>query len=199
VTVPPHDYARRKPKKQNRKPAVSRWVMLLTLVVSMAFLAGLVILSQQPDDAKVSTLVAEKTNPSKTIKVAPKTTGKAVDKKGTNEQQDSFDFYTLLPDSEVTPVKVDAYISTPKDPNKKTDALLQAGSFRKLADANRLRAKLILLNMNNVVAEKTVSSSGSVWYRVRIGPFSSRSTLNKAEDILAQQGIQSLQIKKKAN
>jgi cell division protein FtsN len=52
--------------------------------------------------------------------------------------------------------------------------------------------------MNNVVAEKTVSSSGSVWYRVRIGPFSSRSTLNKAEDILAQQGIQSLQIKKKA-
>ena len=193
----PHDYAKRKPKKQ-RKPAVSRGVMLLTLVVSIAFLAALLMLSKQPDDAKASTVVSEKTNPTKAVKVVPKNKDKAANNKGASEQKDSFDFYTLLPDSEVTPVKVDAYISTPKDPNKKTDALLQAGSFRKLSDANRLRAKLILLNMNNVVAEKTVSSSGSVWYRVRIGPFSSRSTLNKAEDILAQQGIQSLQIKKKA-
>ena len=189
----PHDYAKRKPKKQ-RKPAVSRGVMLLTLVVSIAFLAGLLMLSQQPDDAKASTAVSEKTNPTKAVKVTPKNNSKAA-----SNQNDSFDFYTLLPDSEVTPVQVDAYISTPKDPNKKTDALLQAGSFRKLADANRLRAKLILLNMTNVVTEKTVSSSGSVWYRVRVGPFSSRSTLNKAEDILAQQGIQSLQIKKRAN
>ena len=189
----PHDYAKRKPKKQ-RKPAVSRGVMLLTLVVSIAFLAGLLMLSQQPDDAKASTAVSEKTNPTKAVKVTPKNNSKAA-----SNQNDSFDFYTLLPDSEVTPVQVDAYISTPKDPNKKTDTVLQAGSFRKLADANRLRAKLILLNMSNVVTEKTVSSSGSIWYRVRVGPFSSRSTLNKAEDILAQQGIQSLQIKKKAN
>jgi cell division protein FtsN len=53
--------------------------------------------------------------------------------------------------------------------------------------------------MDNVVAEKTVSSSGSVWFRVRIGPFSNRSTLNKAEDILAQQGIESIRINKSAN
>jgi cell division protein FtsN len=196
--VASHDYAKRKPKKKQRKPAVSRWVMLLTLMVSTAFLAILIMLSQQPDDTKASSLVAEKKSPSTAIKVVPKTINKVVDTKGASEQQDSFDFYTLLPDSEVTPVKVDAYISTPKDPNKKTDTVLQAGSFRSLADANRLRAKLILLNMNNVVTEKTVSSSGSVWYRVRIGPFSNRSTLNKAVDILAQQGIQSLQIKKSA-
>ena len=193
----PHDYAKRKPKQKQRKPAVSRWVMLLTLVVSMAFLVALVMLSQQPDDTKASTLVTEKNNPSNTVKVVPKTIDKAVDKKSVSEQKDSFDFYTLLPDSKVTPVKVDAYISTPKDPNKKTDALLQAGSFRKLADANRLRAKLILINITDVVAEKTISNVGSIWYRVRIGPFSNRSTLNKAEDILAQQGIQSIQIKKK--
>jgi cell division protein FtsN len=104
-----------------------------------------------------------------------------------------------LPDSEVTPVQVDAYISTPKDPQKKTNILLQAGSFRKLAEADRLRAELILINMNNVVVEKTVSSTGSVWYRVRIGPFSNRSTLNKAEDLLAQQSIESIRISKSAN
>ncbi|MFT5929966.1 MAG: cell division protein FtsN [Oceanospirillaceae bacterium] len=195
----PHDYANRKANKDQRKPAVSGWVMMFTLVVTIAFLAALVMLSHQPDDTDATTLVAEKTNPIKTIKVVPKAIDKAVDNKGVSEQKDSFDFYTLLPDSKVTPVQVEAYISTPKDPSKKTSTLLQAGSFRKLADANRLRAKLILINMNNVVAEKSVSSGGSVWYRVRIGPFSNRSALNKAEDILAQQGIESIRINKSAN
>ena len=195
----PHDYAKRKPKKKPRKPAVSGWVMLFTLIVSMGFLAALVVLSQQPDVTNASTVVSVKNNPSKEIKLAPKNIDKALDKKGVIEPKDSFDFYTLLPDSEVTPVQVDAYISTPKDPQKKTNILLQAGSFRKLAEADRLRAELILINMNNVVVEKTVSSTGSVWYRVRIGPFSNRSTLNKAEDLLAQQSIESIRISKSAN
>ena len=193
-----HDYAKRKPKKQ-RKPAVSRWVMFVTLVVSTAFLATLLMLSQHPDDTKASTVVAEKINPTQVVKLGPNDKSTAANKKGVSKQKDNFDFYTLLPDSEVTPTQVDAYISTPKDPKKKTNTLLQAGSFRKMTDADRLRARLVLLNMDNVVAEKTVSSSGSVWFRVRIGPFSNRSTLNKAEDILAQQGIESIRINKSAN
>ena len=193
-----HDYAKRKPKKQ-RKPAVSRWVMFVTLVVSTAFLATLLMLSQHPDDTKASTVVAEKINPTQVVKLGPNDKSTAANKKGVSKQKDNFDFYTLLPESEVTPTQVDAYISTPKDPKKKTNTLLQAGSFRKMTDADRLRARLVLLNMDNVVAEKTVSSSGSVWFRVRIGPFSNRSTLNKAEDILAQQGIESIRINKSAN
>lgn len=186
----PHDYAKRKRNKKKPKPTVSRWVMLLTLIISGAFVSALFMLAQQPDDSKASDAVAEKAAiaaPKKPIKksiVAPET-------------KNSFDFYTLLPDSKVTPGQVEAYLSTPKDPNKKTNTLLQAGSFRRLADANRLRAKLVLLNMPTVVAEKTVSSSGSVWYRVRTGPFGNRSILNKAEDVLAQQGIESIRIEKK--
>ncbi len=193
-----HDYARRKPK-QKRKPAVSRWVIIFTLIVSVAFLAGLFLLSQQPDDAKASTVVAEKIKPAAAIKATPKTTDGASDQTAVGAQKGSFDFYTLLPDSEVKPGQVEAYISTPKDPTKKTNVVLQVGSFRKLADANRLRAKLILINMTNVVAEKTVSSNGAIWFRVRVGPFSNRSTLNKAEDILAQQGIESIRINKTTN
>ena len=193
-----HDYARRKPK-QKRKPAVSRWVIIFTLIVSVAFLAGLFLLSQQPDDAKASTVVAEKIKPAAAIKATPKTTDGASNQTAVGAQKGSFDFYTLLPDSEVKPGQVEAYISTPKDPTKKTNVVLQVGSFRKLADANRLRAKLILINMTNVVAEKTVSSNGAIWFRVRVGPFSNRSTLNKAEDILAQQGIESIRINKTTN
>jgi len=197
--VASHDYARRKPKQKKRKPAVSRWVIIFTLIVSVAFLAGLFLLSQQPDDAKASTVVAEKIKPAAAIKATPKTTDGASDQTAVGAQKGSFDFYTLLPDSEVKPGQVEAYISTPKDPTKKTNVVLQVGSFRKLADANRLRAKLILINMTNVVAEKTVSSNGAIWFRVRVGPFSNRSTLNKAEDILAQQGIESIRINKTTN
>ena len=193
------DYARRKPKKQQRKPAVSRWVMIFTIGVSIAFLVGLWLLSQQPDDTNASAIVTEKNNPTESVSVANKKTDKAQAKKHASAIKGNFDFYTLLPNSEVTPEQVEAYASTPKDPKKKTNVILQAGSFRKLADANRLRAQLILINMSNVVAEKTVSSDGSVWYRVRIGPFSNRSTLNKAEDILAQQGIESIRINKATN
>jgi cell division protein FtsN len=143
--------------------------------------------------------VAEKIKPATAIKATPKTTDGASDQTAVGAQKGSFDFYTLLPDSEVKPGQVEAYISTPKDPTKKTNVVLQVGSFRKLADANRLRAKLILINMTNVVAEKTVSSNGAIWFRVRVGPFSNRSTLNKAEDILAQQGIESIRINKTTN
>jgi cell division protein FtsN len=191
--VAPHDYAKRKAKKKQHKPAVSRFVMVFTLLVSIAFVVGLLMLSQQPDDTKASQVVAEKTTAKTTSSKAAKKAPSAP------ENTDSFDFYTLLPDSQVTPSKVEAYLSTPKDPNKKTNTLLQAGSFRRLADADRLRARLILLNMPSVVAEKTTSDGGSVWYRVRIGPFSNRSTLNKAEDILAQQGIESIRINKTSN
>jgi len=191
--VAPHDYAKRKAKKKQLIPAVSRFVMVFTLLVSIAFVVGLLMLSQQPDDTKASQVVAEKTTAKTTSSKAAKKAPSAP------ENTDSFDFYTLLPDSQVTPSKVEAYLSTPKDPNKKTNTLLQAGSFRRLADADRLRARLILLNMPSVVAEKTTSDGGSVWYRVRIGPFSNRSTLNKAEDILAQQGIESIRINKTSN
>ena len=187
------DYARKKSKKKQKKPAVAGWVMGFTLVISLAFVTGLVILSQQPDDPKAAPISVKKPTASETTKPEPKVQAEP------KEASDNFDFYTLLPDSEVIPSQVEAYISTPKDPNKKTTTLLQAGSFRKPEDANRLRAQLVLLNLENVVAEKTVSSSGSVWYRVRLGPFDNRSALNKAEDILAQQGIASIRVNKSSN
>ena len=191
----PHDYAKRKKKQQ--KPAVSRWVMLFTIAVSLAFVGGLLILSGQPDDAGVTGVLQDKSQTKTTVKAKPKKAAAVA--KPAQETSESFDFYTLLPDSKVTPSAVKAYESTPKDPNKKTNLLLQAGSFRKLADADRLRARLVLINLDNVRAQKTTSSSGSVWYRVLIGPFSNRSTLNKAEDILAQQGIESIRINKGTN
>ena len=183
------DYARKKKQTKKGKAPISRFKLLVTLIVGGAFAVGLWFLSQQPKDASApAAKVTEK------VVTPPVSKNAANDTSAKQPAKDGFDFYTLLPESEVEPEVVDVYKSTPKDPSKQTNTLLQAGSFRNKADADRLRAKLILLNLPNVVSEKTVSSSGSTWYRVRIGPFSNRSMLNKAEDTLAQQNIESMRI-----
>lgn len=193
------DYARGKKAKSKKKSGVSSIRLFFTLIVLGGFAMGLLFLSQQPkdDEAPIPTAQQDKQQTSQPVIAKPSpaasqpaSTAKQADKNG-------FDFYQLLPESEVKAPKVDAYKSTPKDPNKKTNTLLQAGSFRNKKDADSMRAKLILLNLPNVVVEKTTSSAGSVWYRVRIGPFANRSMLNKAEDILAQNHIAPLRINRK--
>ncbi|MDP6967610.1 MAG: SPOR domain-containing protein [Gammaproteobacteria bacterium] len=187
------DYARGKKPKKTTQPKASPWRSLFTLLIAGGFVGGLWFLAQQPKDQTAPPPKPQ----SATTTIKPKQSTEQADRdngNNTSDDKSSFDFYNLLPESQIEPQEVAAYKSTPKDPNKKTNTLLQAGSFRKLKDAERLRAKLILLNLPNVVTEKTTSSSGSVWYRVRLGPFANRSKLNKAEDILAQNNIAPLRI-----
>lgn len=190
------DFARGKQPKTTTKPKTSLGRSLLTLVIAVSFIGGLWFLAQQPKD-QTAPAPATTATPVDIKPIAKPITESAEQTPESADNKSGFDFYNLLPESQVTPQKVEAYKSTPKDPNKKTNVLLQAGSFRKLADAERLRAQLILLNLPNVVTDKTTSSSGSVWYRVRVGPFDNRSMLNKAEDILAQNNIVSLRINRK--
>ena len=201
------DYARGKGKKAKaKKSGVSSIRLFLTLIVVGGFGMALFFLSQQPKDEEAPTpkqpasqeATPQEQQTAPVTSAAPSTPAKPASKPATEQaDKNGFDFYQLLPESEVEAPKVEAYKSTPKDPNKKTNTLLQAGSFRNKKDADSMRAKLILLNLPNVVVEKTTSSSGSVWYRVRVGPFDNRSMLNKAEDILAQNHIAPLRINRK--
>ena len=67
---------------------------------------------------------------------------------------------------------------------------LQAGSFRKASDADRVRAQIILLGQNVQVESGTVRDE--VWYRVMVGPFASREQLNSAQKNLAGSGFGNL-------
>ncbi|KIH85717.1 SPOR domain-containing protein [Pseudomonas batumici] len=157
---------------------------------------------------------ANKTPPSPTQPVKPK-----------------YDFYTLLPESEVivppeavpektlptpqtvptptTPVtpaeaaKIDtaraqaalAGITPPPPPPVAKPAaviqfFLQAGSFRKEADADKVRAQIILLGQSVSVESGTVKDE--TWYRVLVGPFSNREQLTKAQKQLAGSGFNNL-------
>ena len=64
-----------------------------------------------------------------------------------------------------------------------TKFFLQAGSFRKEADADKVRAQIILLGQAVAVESGTVKDE--TWYRVLVGPFSNREQLTTAQKQLA--------------
>ena len=63
-------------------------------------------------------------------------------------------------------------------------------------DAKELQSKLIKKKLANVQVTQSTADSGSVWYRVMVGPFQNRSMLNKAQDVLVQMNFSPLERKR---
>ncbi|MEC8429713.1 MAG: SPOR domain-containing protein, partial [Pseudomonadota bacterium] len=69
--------------------------------------------------------------------------------------------------------------------------ILQAGSFRKREDADRMRAELIMMNLDAYMETNTIRQ-GEVWHRVLTGPYDNRSKMAKARSILVSNDINPL-------
>ena len=106
-----------------------------------------------------------------------------------------FTYGKMLKQAEVTPAYVPVYASTPKDPTKKTSHVLQVASFKSEVDARALQKRLIKKKLTNVQVTQSKAKSGSIWYRVMVGPFQNRSMLNKAQDTLVQMNFSPLERK----
>jgi len=93
--------------------------------------------------------------------------------------------------------------TTPPAPAKPVEVpeppalLLQAGSFRQQAEADRRRANILLLGYPARV-ETVNARAGETWYRVRVGPFSDAKAMSEARGALRDQGIESVEIGKRA-
>tara|TARA_B110000444_G_C18823374_1_gene588956 strand:- start:1636 stop:2208 length:573 start_codon:yes stop_codon:yes gene_type:complete len=108
-----------------------------------------------------------------------------------------FEFYTLLKEAEVIVLGNEAQELSVNKKNKSNNIfLLQTGSFKTNAEADKLRAKLILLNLNTSV-EKVTTKKNETWRRVIVGPFSNTSALAEAQKILSDNKIDSLLLKRK--
>lgn len=126
-----------------------------------------------------------------------------------------FEFYTLLPEMEVVvpdeeldrpqplpskPAAVDGAAgsqdsqATDAEPERAAEPeldsghyVLQVASFRIMKEAETLRAKLALLGFEPVVQSVAVNSDEN-WYRVRIGPYTDRDSLEGARIRLRADG-----------
>ena len=119
-----------------------------------------------------------------------------------------FDFFTVLPEREVivteerrpAPKTTAAIKAADKPPVEQIDIsgeryILQAGSFRQGADADRRRAQILLLGLDAKV--ESVEANGDRWHRVYVGPFQSHNTLSDARSKLINESIDTLVIRQK--
>ncbi len=99
-----------------------------------------------------------------------------------------FEFYTVLPEKEIAVpetaiVEIAEQPSVPlKKPVAGTRYLLQVGSFRKLPDAERLKARLAFMGLDATIQTVTIDGA-ETWHRVRIGPY---GKINQLKSVLAQ-------------
>jgi cell division protein FtsN len=107
-----------------------------------------------------------------------------------------FDFYEMLPKFEVVIPEKDG--TTPRagaatTVQKPGAYVLQAGSFRKLADADRVRALIALQGVESKIQKVTVDTD--TWHRVRIGPITNLQKLEETRSKLRQAQIEALVIR----
>ena len=72
--------------------------------------------------------------------------------------------------------------------------MLQAGSYQRRADADRLKATLALSGMVSAIQKVTIQGRGD-FYRVRLGPFATYREMVKADEQLSRAGIKGLRLK----
>lgn len=113
-----------------------------------------------------------------------------------DEGTKQYDFYEMLPKFEVvvpekeTDVKRDVRAVRIERPGV---YVLQAGSYRNLADAERMSSQLNKQGVDSKVQRVAVDSD--VWHRVRIGPISELVELNRVRDRLRAADVDALVIR----
>jgi cell division protein FtsN len=196
-------------RNAGHKPAASRngvnplWTgILVGMIVGVALAAGLtwyVMKSPSPFLKEQVTVnpPAGAASPASPGETAPATQKPAAAPGEAGKPR--FEFYKVLTDKQdataaaptrsadkpkpVDNNKADTKAAAPYEPH-----LLQAGSFPKVDDAEKLKAKLALLGVEATVQTATIPNKG-VWYRVRLGPYKSEAELNNARNFLKQNGV----------
>ncbi len=111
-------------------------------------------------------------------------------KQSLEKKKPKFEFYTLLPKKEI--VVPEREIKTRSHEQqfgqlKTARYMIQVGSFRSYREADSLKAQLALLGIESKIERAKIGDT--VWNRVRIGPLSKMTHVNKTRSLLRQHKI----------
>ena len=188
---------------------IPRWVWYFTSVVAIGFVGFLYYLSQVPGETggaeavreQLSIALTESTPKTTAPKVEPEQHETIEDLKAKAEtMKKAFEFYELLENDEVSvDLPGDKPVSTTSGTTSSTASgqlstttskanswIIQVASFSNVADADKVRAQLILNGLPNTEIVSVDVAGKGTYHRVMVGPFEHRPSLNKAQDILAE-------------
>jgi cell division protein FtsN len=138
----------------------------------------------------------------RTAAEVPRPEPRAAKDAGAGEVEDTarnYDFYDRLPNFDVVVPEKDKEVARERDSSPAATIerpgtyVLQAGSYRKQEEADRIRAQLKLQGIDALVQRVAVDED--VWHRVRIGPVSDLAELNRLRSRLRSADLDALVIR----
>jgi len=178
--------------RRGKTTALSGWVGILFGLALGLGVAGLVYIKDHRPDAAVQKTGKADRKKFRGSEVPDTEAGEA----GAEEPAKSYAFYDRLPKFEVVVPEKDKEIrpdtkSVPE--TRRGTYVLQAGSYKNFADADRVRAQLALQGIESKVQKVSVDSD--TWHRIRIGPISKLDELNRLRQILRKADVDVLVIR----
>ncbi|MCH2191105.1 MAG: SPOR domain-containing protein [Gammaproteobacteria bacterium] len=171
-------------KKANTSKRNIPWGLMLVVVVTGSLLYKLYI-GAQTGDGIIGSGLNELLKKHETTSDEETRAIKDLVAKSTEKE---FDFYEVLPDIEKV-MPNDLADPEPDESRPETEYYVQAASFRKHADAERLRARLALKGFKSSTYTRTSAERGT-FYRVRLGPFDNKRQAESVKNKLQAIGVQ---------
>ena len=176
------------------KQPLPGFVWLLAGLSIGLFVAFLVYLDKQPNvSANFGAAIQKELKKIKQNNSSSSNDDTEKNENSSGSEERKFDFYKILPelqvfipDSETQPPEKAR--NDPSVAGKKY--ILQAGSFKNRNDAEKLKANLTLLSFEPHIQNVTVN--GTVWHRVRTGPYSQSNDLYDKIEQLRENNINAI-------
>ncbi|MGZ5000023.1 MAG: SPOR domain-containing protein [Methylomonas sp.] len=178
-----------------------RWLLVAVLIVAFVMALNMIgqivpeMIAGQPEpekrlaEDKVKQEVAIKLQaPAEPTEKEPEAV--ALEQPPAEPEEPRYDFYTILPQAEVVVPDYEIKTRVREELVGKTKAtkyIMQAGSFREGAEADRHKAKLALLGIESRVEKAKVGNV--IWHRVKIGPYDNPSSVSTIKELLQKNGI----------
>ena len=172
-------------RKKSQQSSVAWWKWILIIILVSLFVFFLMFLRNSTPKAKSGQQARPISTSKQTKKIKPPP--KHQNKK---PEEPRYDFYTILPETEI--IVPDYEINTRSREEqfgkaKTSKYIMQAGSFRDFAEADKLRARLALMGIESRVEKAKIGKV--TWNRVKIGPYTRSSSVSAIKKRLRSNGI----------
>jgi cell division protein FtsN len=181
-------------KPKRKQPG--RFAGWMGLVCGLAIGLGVAAVVYLKDNRSDAPTVAAAKSGKRKLRNTESPDSEASEAGAAQEPARSYDFYDRLPKFEVVvPEKEKDVKPDIKDvpETRRGTYVLQAGSYKNFADADRIRAQLALQGVESKVQK--VSVDNDTWHRIRIGPISKLDELNRLRAILRKADVDVLVIR----